>query len=202
MTDYPRKPNERAATSGDPIAGARLPRRGGRRAALKFTSAIVVTAAVAVLVAPLRPLLAQPPPVALEVLAAAFSPDRRISIRTKGPSDILQTKIVVQPGGDTGWHSHPGPVIVVVKSGTITEYHENGCVTTHHEGSVFFESEGEVHRAVNDGTIPSEAYATFLIPHGSQPIMPALDPGRVCDPHHDPHHNRDRDDDRGDEDRD
>jgi hypothetical protein len=46
----------------------------------------------------LPPAFAQVPPVALEVLAAGFTPDRHIRIRTTGPSDILQTRIVVQPG--------------------------------------------------------------------------------------------------------
>ncbi|MGH9310509.1 MAG: hypothetical protein ACRD1U_14115, partial [Vicinamibacterales bacterium] len=45
---------------------------------------------------------AQTPPLSFEVLAAGFSPERHLRIRTTGPSDILQTKIVSQPDGDTG----------------------------------------------------------------------------------------------------
>jgi quercetin dioxygenase-like cupin family protein len=90
---------------------------------------------------------------------------------------------VVQPGGDTGWHSHPGPVIVVVKTGAVTQFHSNGCVSVHAAGSVFFESEGEVHRVVNESSVPSESYATFILPHGSPPLQPAADPGSaVCRP--------------------
>jgi quercetin dioxygenase-like cupin family protein len=140
-------------------------------------------------VSPLPAAFAQVPPVGLEVLAAGFSPERRIRIRAAGPSDVLQTRIVVQPGGDTGWHTHPGPVVVVVKSGTLTEYHENGCVSTYQEGSVFLESPGEAHRVINDGPVVSESYATFLIPHGSQPLQPAADPGPVaCEADRDRHH--------------
>ena len=134
----------------------------------------------------LAPVFAQAPPVALELLAAGFSPAKHIRLRAKGPTDVLQTKIVLQPGGDTGWHTHPGPVIVVVNSGTLTEYHENGCISTYQQGSVFFESPGEAHRVVNGGSVASEAYATFLLPHGTQPLEPAADPGpAVCgtDPH-------------------
>ena len=85
-----------------------------------------------------------------------------------------------QPGGETGWHTHPGPVVVVVKSGALTEYHSNGCVTVHPAGSVFFESEGEVHRAINQTGEVIEVYATFISPAGSQPLQPAADPGGVC----------------------
>ena len=128
----------------------------------------------------LRPALAQVPALTFEVLAGGFSPER-IRINAKGPSDILQTKIVLQPGGDTGWHTHPGPVIVVVKTGAVTEFHSNGCVSVHPQGSVFLESEGEVHRVVNQTSAAGEAYATFIIPPGSQPLQPAADPGNaVC----------------------
>jgi quercetin dioxygenase-like cupin family protein len=90
----------------------------------------------------------------------------------------------VQPGGDTGWHTHPGPVLVVVKSGRLLEYHENGCVSIYQEGSVFLESPGEAHRVVNDGTTVSEAYATFFVPHGGEPLVPTLEPKpRVCRSH-------------------
>jgi quercetin dioxygenase-like cupin family protein len=98
----------------------------------------------------MRSAVAQAPPLTFELLAGGFSPDHRVHINAKGPSDILQTKIVVQPGGDTGWHTHPGPVIVVVKTGAATEFHSNGCVSVHPAGSVFFESEGEVHKVINE----------------------------------------------------
>jgi quercetin dioxygenase-like cupin family protein len=128
----------------------------------------------------LRPALAQVPALTFEVLAGGFSPER-IRINEKGPSAILQTKIVVQPGGDTGWHTHPGPVIVVVKTGAVTEFHSNGCVSVHPAGSVFLESAGEVHKVINEGSDASESYATFIIPPGSQPLQPAADPGNaVC----------------------
>src|SRR5438105_12219654 len=40
-----------------------------------------------------------------------------VELRATGPTDvhILQNKIA--PGGTFGWHSHPGPSIVVVQSG-------------------------------------------------------------------------------------
>lgn len=167
--------------------------RRGRR----WASVAALVALLGVSLVSMRPVVAQVPPVTLEVLAAAFSPDNRIRLKTHGPSDILQTKIVVQPGGDTGWHTHPGPVIVVVKSGVVNEYHSNGCVSVHSAGSVFFEEEGEVHRVVNEGSVAGEAYATFLIPHGTQPLQPAATPViRGCRPDRGDHRDHDRHDDR------
>jgi quercetin dioxygenase-like cupin family protein len=89
---------------------------------------------------------------------------------------VLQSLLVFQPGGDTGWHIHPGPVVVVVKSGALTEYHSDGSVTVHPAGSVFFEERDEVHRAVNETGTVVEVYATFISPAGTQPLIPAPAP--------------------------
>jgi hypothetical protein len=32
-------------------------------------------------------------------------------------------------GGSTGWHSHPGPAVVIVKSGSLTLYDAGASVT-------------------------------------------------------------------------
>ena len=112
----------------------------------------------------------------INALAQGFSPERQIELHAKGPSDVLQSLLVFQPGGDTGWHIHPGPVIVVVKSGALTEFQDNGCIIVHPTGSVFFETANEVHRAVNQTGGVSEVYATFISPTGMQPLIPVPDP--------------------------
>lgn len=121
-------------------------------------------------------------PVGLNIipLAQGFSTEREIHLQAKGPNDVLQADLVFQPGGDTGWHTHPGPVIVVVKTGALTEIHKNGCVSVHPAGSVFFESAGEVHRAINQTAGVTEVFATFISPAGAPPLQPAGDPGGAC----------------------
>jgi quercetin dioxygenase-like cupin family protein len=131
------------------------------------------------------PAIAQVPPLAFELLAGGRSPGR-IRINAKAPSDVLQTKLVFQPGADTGWHKHPGYVIAVVKSGALTEFHDNGCVSVHAAGSVFLEEPGEAHKAINQSGVVVEAIATFIVPAGTQPqdlLQPVPDPGsRPCRP--------------------
>ena len=123
---------------------------------------------------------AETPPLQIIPLAQGFSPDHHIELHVKGPNDVLQAQLVFEPLGDTGWHTHPGPVIVVVKTGALTEYHANGCRTVHPQGSVFFETAGEVHRAVNETGGVVEVFATFLSPAGSQPLEPVPAPVAVC----------------------
>lgn len=127
-----------------------------------------------------RTILADPSGLDIIPLAQGFSTEHEVHLEAKGPNDVLQAQLVFQPGGDTGWHTHPGPVIVVIKSGALTEIHANGCITVHPAGSVFYESAGEVHRAINQTGQVTEVYVTFISPAGVPPLQPAGDPGRTC----------------------
>jgi len=119
-------------------------------------------------------------PLQIIQLAQGLSLDRHVEMEARGPNDVLQALLVFQPGGDTGWHIHPGPVVVVVKSGALTEQKSNGCLVVHPAGSVFFEQKDEVHRAFNQTGVVSEVYATFISPTGAQPLIPVPDPGGNC----------------------
>jgi len=123
---------------------------------------------------------AQTSPLQIIPQAQGQSEDKHVNLHVNGPSDTLVAKLVFQPGAETGWHIHPGPVIVVVKSGALTETHSNGCTTVHPTGSVFFESAGEVHNATNQTHEVTEVYATFMSPTGAQPLIPVPDPGQFC----------------------
>lgn len=119
-------------------------------------------------------------PLQIIPLAQGSSARKTPHMRVNGPNDVLQSRLVFQPGAETGWHIHPGPVVVVVKSGAITETHANGCITVHPAGSVFYETADEVHNAANQTGDVAEVIATFISPAGSQPLIPVSNPGRVC----------------------
>jgi quercetin dioxygenase-like cupin family protein len=119
-------------------------------------------------------------PLQIIPLAQGLSTDRHVELKVKGPNDVLQALLVFQPGADTGWHIHPGPVVVIVKSGAITEQKRNGCLVVHPAGSVFFEQKDEVHRAINHTGTVAEVYATFISPSGAPPLIPVPDPGGNC----------------------
>ena len=79
-------------------------------------------------------------------------------------ADIAIAKVVLQPGGSTGWHHHPGVTLVSVASGTVTEY-DNKCEkSVHKAGEGFVESNDAVHVARNNGNENAVLYATFLVP--------------------------------------
>src|SRR5215471_2591312 len=45
-----------------------------------------------------------------------------VDLRSSGPTDVYLLENKIAPGGTYGWHSHPGPSIVVVQSGELALY--------------------------------------------------------------------------------
>ena len=79
-------------------------------------------------------------------------------------ADIAIAKVVLKPGGSTGWHHHPGVTLVSIASGTVTEY-DNKCEkSVHKAGEGFVESHDAVHVVRNNGNKNAVLYATFLVP--------------------------------------
>jgi quercetin dioxygenase-like cupin family protein len=90
-------------------------------------------------------------------------------------------QITVVPGGSSGWHSHPGGAIIVVKQGTLTVYRSLGSqcqISTYSAGQAFIERPGEVDQVVNAGTIPYVLLVTFpRVPQGESARIDEPDPG-------------------------
>ncbi|HEY8730188.1 MAG TPA: cupin domain-containing protein [Acidothermaceae bacterium] len=91
-------------------------------------------------------------------------------LATYGTTDGYVVENDFQPGQTTGWHSHPGPSLVFVVTGSITNYasdlpHCKGV--TYAAGTAFLDSGGtDVHELVNAGTTPAETIAVQFIPQG------------------------------------
>jgi quercetin dioxygenase-like cupin family protein len=103
-----------------------------------------------------------------------------VELRAAGATDvhILQNRIA--PGGTFGWHSHPGPSIVVVQSGELRLYRADDPTCTPHvyaAGSGFIDQDGDVHVVRNEGSEHAVVYVTSIIPMGGGRRIDALDPG-------------------------
>jgi quercetin dioxygenase-like cupin family protein len=103
------------------------------------------------------------------------------TIPLKAGTDIAFAQITVNPGGSSGWHSHPGGAIIVVKQGSLTVYGSVGAtceITTYTAGQGFVERPGEVDQVINTGAEPYVLYVTFpRVPHGVSPRTDEPDPG-------------------------
>ena len=105
-----------------------------------------------------------------EIRVATNVDGHKVSLRTKGASDLYVVSNVIAPGGHTGWHTHDGPSLITVKSGTITAYSgEPGCpATVYPAGSGFVDpGDGHLHILRNEGTVPAETIAVQLLPDGA-----------------------------------
>ena len=87
-------------------------------------------------------------------------------VKTRGLSDAYVVHATIAPGGDTGWHSHPGPVFVLITAGTATHYDSDFVPSVYPAGTGFAE-DGEVHILRNEGNTDLELYAFFLVPKGA-----------------------------------
>jgi quercetin dioxygenase-like cupin family protein len=101
-------------------------------------------------------------------------------IKTKGKSDLHVLQNTIAPGGTFGWHSHPGPSLVIVKSGTATFYLSDDPTCTPHvvqAGSGFVDEGADVHVVRNEGTVDLVTVVASLIPAGATRRIDEPSPG-------------------------
>ena len=75
---------------------------------------------------------------------------------------------VWEPGGTSGWHSHPGHSLILVMTGTVTAYEGDDPTCTPHvysQGMGFVDPGGDhVHVLRNEGSVEARTITVQLIP--------------------------------------
>jgi hypothetical protein len=96
-----------------------------------------------------------------------------VKFQTKVPTDVRVARVDFGPGGHSGWHHHPGIVIITVLSGAVTLTEPDCSSTTYGpglpNGAVLVES-GDDPTLVT-GTAGATSYATFIAPHADPPVF-------------------------------
>ena len=102
-------------------------------------------------------------------------------ISTKGLSRLYVVQNTVAPGGSFGWHSHPGPTLVTVVSGTATEYHGDDPTCTpilHPAGTTYVDAgESSGHIVRNDGNVNLVVVSVRIFPEGAATRIDLPNPG-------------------------
>ncbi|HEX6679776.1 MAG TPA: cupin domain-containing protein [Gaiellaceae bacterium] len=166
--------------------------RGRKRAMLIVGTALLMLAAAASVNVVPSAAVDPPPPIAAEPLTArAVFPDAvdmKIKLKTDegtqvvkvdNPSRTVDVRYTVQPGARFPWHTHYGPVIVNIISGSLTYIAADHCDgKPYSAGQSFVDAgHGHVHSAFNPGTEPTVFIATFFeAPETGALLIPA-DPG-------------------------
>jgi mannose-6-phosphate isomerase-like protein (cupin superfamily) len=104
-------------------------------------------------------------------------------VQTRGDSDLFVLENTWEPGGSTGWHTHPGPTFVIVTEGSVTVYDGDDPTCTPHmysadgTNAVIDVGGGHVHIIRNETNKEAKAIAVRLIPKGAVGTHPEPDPG-------------------------
>jgi quercetin dioxygenase-like cupin family protein len=95
----------------------------------------------------------------------------RVKLQTKDPTDVRVQRITFAAGSYSGWHHHPGTVVVAVESGTVT-HTDSSCRSTTYgpglpAGAVFVEGGDQPAQA--SSTSGAVVYATYVTPDDQPP---------------------------------
>ena len=101
------------------------------------------------------------------------------SMNIKGTSDMWVLSNTIAPGGSFGWHSHPGPSFVIVKSGAATVYMGADPRCRPHrfrKGTGFVDQGRAVHIVRNEGKVNLVTVVVSFTPPGSERRIDEADP--------------------------
>ena len=104
----------------------------------------------------------------------------RARIKVTRATDIHVLSNTIAPGGSFGWHSHPGPSFVIIKSGTATVYFGADPTCTPHRfpaGTGFVDRGLDVHVVRNEGAVDLVTVVVSFVPRGAPRRIDKPDPG-------------------------
>jgi quercetin dioxygenase-like cupin family protein len=84
---------------------------------------------------------------------------------TDGPTDFIVQDVSYAPGGYTGWHSHPGLLLVSVTEGSIEWYNSKCERTVYNVGDSFTENT-RTHFVRNVGSVNGRFMVTYVLAQG------------------------------------
>jgi quercetin dioxygenase-like cupin family protein len=91
-----------------------------------------------------------------------------LELKTEGSSDVYVVhNTFAAAGGSSGWHTHPGPSLITVTSGTITAYDASCTPHVYTAGMGFVDGGDHVHLLRNEGSVPAETIAVQFLPAGA-----------------------------------
>ncbi|HKO16182.1 MAG TPA: hypothetical protein VJU87_08080 [Gemmatimonadaceae bacterium] len=106
--------------------------------------------------------------------------DWQLQIDAKDPLDVAVQTITFAPGSQSGWHRHPGPVLIQVVTGTMTFYQSDDPTCTpivRTAGQGFLDVGEDAHIARNETSMPATNVVTYFAPPGAALRIDAPAPG-------------------------
>ncbi len=106
----------------------------------------------------------------------------RVKFQTKDPTDVRVQKLVFAAGAYSGWHHHPGIVVVAVESGAVTLW-DSDCTSKTYgpglpNGGVFVEGGDDPVQATSASG--ATVYVTYVAPNANPPVFRIEDDPPPC----------------------
>jgi Uncharacterized conserved protein, contains double-stranded beta-helix domain len=89
-----------------------------------------------------------------------------VSLEDRGSSEFYFQDFSIRPGGRTGWHSHPGLLLITVKEGTVDWYDKDCQKQTYAAGHSFTEG-ADPHNVVNSGSTNARLLVAYVVKGGA-----------------------------------
>jgi len=103
-----------------------------------------------------------------------------MDVNAKDSLDVAVQSITFAPGGQSGWHHHPGLVLIQVVSGTMTFYESDDPTCTpivRTAGQGYVDAGENAHIARNESGAPATNVVTYFAPRGAPLRIDAPNPG-------------------------
>lgn len=84
--------------------------------------------------------------------------------------EIVQTRVEIPVGKESGRHSHPGPEIGYIVQGDVDMVFDDRPTQHLHSGDPFLIPAGVIHNAHNVGTVRTLMLSTYVVP-ADQPLV-------------------------------
>jgi quercetin dioxygenase-like cupin family protein len=97
------------------------------------------------------------------------SKDWEVQLKAQKGLEVVARSFSYGVGSFTGWHQHPGPVLISIIEGTVTFYNADDPCTpiTVHAGEGYLDT-GEGHMGRNLSGAPAKDVTIYLAPPGTQ----------------------------------
>ncbi|MFI8194307.1 cupin domain-containing protein [Streptomyces sp. NPDC085946] len=152
-----------------------------KRIGLSGRSGFLAASAVAVVLAGVASVATASP--AHDLTAVTTAEGRFVAphdLKVRNVTDVVEQTLTIQPGGDTGWHIHPGLVVLTVQKGTIVRRNADCTEEVFPAGTSFIKQGSVPLNGVNEGSEPVELHLTYLKPKGT-PLRYEREAPKYCD---------------------
>jgi quercetin dioxygenase-like cupin family protein len=95
----------------------------------------------------------------------------RIAYPKTDRAEVTAMTVELAPGGQTGWHKHPVPVLAYVVSGHLTVDLEGGKTLSYGPGDAIIEVVDAWHNGKNNGAVPVQLAVFYLGVEGTVNVV-------------------------------